>query len=151
MQCPDCTSEIAQGAKVCLLCGWRSKTIAPREPAVVIPCAHSGCNNPAVMYRKLRHGWANLCRYHDLHHVQVEADEFCRERGLKTNEEKRAWRAATQTAPKPTSVECWREVIQRPGATSAIRNMALDVLKRRDEAWLGGFLSQPPREPGQEG
>lgn len=60
---------------------FKSEEFLPRP---VVPCAHEGCPNPAIIAKKLKTGWANLCKKHDLFHVQQEADEFCRRSGLTT-------------------------------------------------------------------
>jgi hypothetical protein len=54
------------------------------EQKAAVPCAHEGCPHPAILSRKLKTGWANLCKKHDLFHVQQEDDEFCRQNGLTT-------------------------------------------------------------------
>lgn len=90
-QCPDCSVDLPSGAMKCA-CGWRkrvSKAERPRrEP---IPCAHDGCAHDSILSLKLRTGWANLCRGHYEHHIQLAADKFNREHGLDTREKQRAF------------------------------------------------------------
>ena len=56
------------------------------DQRVVIPCAHSGCPNPAALVKKLPTGWAQLCKAHDIFHLQQEANEFCGVNGLTVRE-----------------------------------------------------------------
>jgi hypothetical protein len=84
-------------------------------PKVVIPCAHADCQEPAILSRKLPTGWANLCKAHDLFHVQRESNEFCRINGLDTFAKKREWIFKTLASPRPTPAEHWAKVLKTPG------------------------------------
>jgi hypothetical protein len=112
-----------------------------QEPRVHIQCAHVGCAEPAVMYRKVGKTFARLCKIHDLRHAQQEADDFCRENGLTTRAAQMAFIREKLTT-KPTPREPWQNVMQTHGLLPIAYEMAMKYLERH-----GGY----EREPGQEG
>jgi len=91
-QCPKCSVDLPDGATSCT-CGWRKRGTARLERArrVPIPCAHDGCEYESMLSLRLRTGWANLCRAHYEHHIQLGADKFNRELSLDTREKRRAF------------------------------------------------------------
>lgn len=107
---------------------FKSKDYEQRVP---VPCAHTDCSDPAILRRKLRTGWANLCKKHDLFHAQLEANEFCESRGLFTREQKMAWIRETLSKPKPTPYEHWMSVMKTPGLIPQAYDMAKNYLERR--------------------
>ena len=117
-----------------------SKTKKEEEPREHISCAHDGCHEPAITRQKLKHGWAFLCKAHDLFHNQVEADEFCRSNGLTTRAAQIAF-IREKLASKPTAVEHWQRVMQSHGLQPIVYQMAREYLDRK------GIQ----REPGEEG
>lgn len=56
-----------------------------------VRCAHDICTKTAVTRLPLKTGWANLCLVHYERHIQEGADEFCRDNGLVTVEQKIAY------------------------------------------------------------
>jgi hypothetical protein len=109
------------------------------EQRPVIPCAHTGCLEPAILNRKLPTGWANLCKTHDLFHVQQEANEFCRNNGLETYEQKRDWILKKLASPRPTPAEHWQMVLDTPGLIPIAYEMARHYFKRHS---LPGKVNQ---------
>jgi len=90
-QCPKCQIDLPDGATGCA-CGWRKRGSKPDRPArESVPCAHQDCPREAILSKRLAAGWANLCRGHYEHHVQLEADEFCRASGLTTRPKQYAY------------------------------------------------------------
>src|SRR5260221_1619089 len=96
----------------------------------VIPCAHTDCTEPAILSRKLQTGWANLCKTHDLFHVQMESNEFCEKNGLYTYDQKRDWILAKLASPRPTPAEHWQKVLDTPGLIPIAYEMAREYFKR---------------------
>ncbi len=91
MKCPKCARTIKFEATSHPACGWNVANGDAK--AHKTPCAHTDCPDPAILSRKLSTGWANLCKKHDLFHVQLEANEFCERQGLYTIDQK-GWPAA---------------------------------------------------------
>lgn len=102
------------------------------EQKPVIPCAHTDCAEPAILSRKLPTGWANLCKAHDLFHVQMESDEFCRNNGLETYEQKRDWILRKLASSRPTAAEHWQTVLNTPGLIPIACEMANAYFKRHN-------------------
>ena len=134
MQCPECDSTIRPGAAACF-CGWKVPQTPKRttfsQDAPGAPCAHSGCPHPAVVEIMLQTGWAKLCKAHDLFHAQLEADEFCRQKGLKTTAEKRAYvkEALAGFGKGPSPVDHWKRVLATSGLPEATYRLARQALK----------------------
>jgi hypothetical protein len=103
------------------------------EQKPIIPCAHTGCPHPAILSRKLPSGWAKLCKAHDLFHVQQESNEFCRNNGLETYEQKRDWILAKLASPRPTPAEHWQKVLDTPGLIPLTYEMAHNYFKRHSK------------------
>ena len=89
-ECPQCKSEIGN-ATYCG-CGWGKRG---RNHEVPIErrcaCGYEGCPHDAMCKIQTKTGWLNVCddHYRIYHHAKAEA--YCRERGLLTTEQKRAW------------------------------------------------------------
>ncbi len=115
-------------------------------PKVVVPCAHADCKESAILSRKLPTGWANLCKTHDLFHVQRESDEFCRAQGLETYEQKRNWILAKLRAPRPTPAEHWAKVLETPGLIWQAYEMARNYFKRHPQALTNPTAFMTPIE-----
>jgi hypothetical protein len=101
-----------------------------QEPKAHIQCAHDDCREPAILSRKLRGGWAKLCKHHDLLHVQLEANEFCEANGLFTRQEKMDWIRKKLASPRPTPYEHWLKVSQTPGLLPMAYEMARSYFGR---------------------
>jgi hypothetical protein len=100
------------------------------EPRLVIPCAHSGCQHPAIISKRLSTGWANLCKGHDLFHAQLEANEFCEQNGLYAREEKTAWIRKKPNSSQVTPFEHWTKVLETPPLVTIAYEMARNYLAR---------------------
>ena len=88
--CPRCDAEIGDTAVACS-CGWRDRKAkdAPIEPPG--PCGYEGCHLPAMCKLRTPTGWLNVCDNHYRIYFHSRAEKTCRDLGLTTIEQKRAW------------------------------------------------------------
>ena len=91
-QCPRCGADLATRGATSCPCGWKKRANKPEiAEHISVDCAHAGCPHEAILSMYLKTGWANLCRAHYEHHVQLAADEFNRVIGLDTRVKKVAF------------------------------------------------------------
>jgi len=101
-----------------------------REPRPHVKCAHDLCIEPAILSRKLKGGWANLCKRHELFHIQQEADEFCRVKNLTTRLAQMAF-IREKLTPKDSPRVHWERVLQTHGLAPIAYEMARNYLRGR--------------------
>ena len=131
--CPKCSRAIPFEATTHKACGWNADSSVQKKP-----CAHTDCTEPAILSRKLSTGWANLCKKHDLFHVQLEANEFCERQGLYTIDQKRAWiKEKMAQFGKVNPIDHWNKVLATPNLPELSYRMARGALRK-----LGALASE---------
>lgn len=60
-------------------------------PKPIVDCAFEGCRTPAILRERHIGGWANLCEFHWLKSHSQRSEENCKERGLHTLAERKAF------------------------------------------------------------
>lgn len=116
MNCPDCKAALTFDPSKCR-CGWKA---AARLVSVAAPaafCATVGCEQRCMPGHRL----CGSCEVEQRHR---ESEAFCREHGLTTVEEKRAYCARMARRFAPPSFERW---------AATITQKTVDIIER-----LGG-------------
>lgn len=90
MQCPDCRVELANDAMYCG-CGWKRDKVTTDGEPLRVECAHMACQFRAKVKVKTPTGLANFCRHHYDDYFLTQAQETCKNLGLETLEQKRAY------------------------------------------------------------
>lgn len=104
MQCPDCHSHLSAKAVFCG-CGWSKKATQEQASPPKPQCFR--CPNDATLRLKIAGRWQNACPICARALRLDEADAYCRDLGITTPAQARAWlktnRLLVKRAPAPTS------------------------------------------------
>jgi hypothetical protein len=117
------------------------------DPAPVVRCAHDVCSQPAKVRYRVNGALVNLCLRHYASHTGDEAKEFCRQQGLETTDQRRAFCVAGFKAlskgVRKTPIAHWQGVLQTTGLPESTYETARKCLEK-----IG--YRHVEREPGQD-